>query len=75
MALVQMGCGQIVKLNQIAGSDKLKKKLEDMGLTTGVEFTTVMRTRRGPMVIELRGTRLAISKEVASYIDVTPIQN
>jgi Fe2+ transport system protein FeoA len=25
------------------------------------------------MVIELRGTRLAISKEVASYIDVTPI--
>jgi len=73
MALSQMTMGSKVKLNEIMGSDKLKRKLQDMGLTKGVEFTTVMKTNRGPMVIELRGTRLAISNEIASAIDVTLI--
>jgi len=71
MALSQAVMGKKVKLNQILGSDKLKRKLQDMGLTKGVEFKTIMKTKNGPMVIEIRGTRLAISNEIASAIDVT----
>lgn len=71
MALSQTSMGKKVKLNHILGTDKLKRKLQDMGLTKDVEFRTVMKTRNGPMVIEIRGTRLAISNEIASAIDVT----
>lgn len=70
MALAEMGMGKKVKLNHIVGSDKLKRKLQDMGLTEGIEFTTVMCTKKGPMVIEIRGSRLAISNEIAKAIDV-----
>lgn len=73
MALSQIEMGSKVKLNEIVGSEKLIRKLQDMGLTKGVEFITVMKTKRGPMVIELRGTRLAISNEIAKAIDVTPL--
>jgi len=71
MALSQMVMGKTVKLNRILGSDKLRRKLQDMGLTKDVEFKTIMKTRNGPMVIEIRGTRLAISNGIASAIDVT----
>jgi Fe2+ transport system protein FeoA len=41
-----------------------------MGLTRGVKFEIVMKTRKGPILIDIRGTRLAISDEIASFIEV-----
>ncbi len=74
MALTKVSMGNHVVLNTINGSDKLKRKLRDMGLTDGVQFKPVLRTKNGPMVVEIRGTRLALSDQVASLLDVTPIQ-
>lgn len=73
MALTNAVIGKHVVLNTINGSDKLKRKLRDMGLTDGVRFMPVLKTRKGPMVVEIRGTRLAISDQIASMLDVTPV--
>ena len=73
MALTNAVIGEHVVLNTINGSDKLKRKLRDMGLTDGVRFMPVLKTRNGPMVLEIRGTRLAISDQIASMLDVTPV--
>ncbi|GAU75476.1 FeoA family protein [Fusibacter sp. 3D3] len=72
MALTNAVIGKHVVLNTINGSDKLKRKLRDMGLTDGVRFMPVLKTRNGPMVVEIRGTRLAISDQIAAMLDVTP---
>jgi len=74
MALTNAVIGKHVVLNTINGSDKLRRKLRDMGLTDGVCFMPVLKTRNGPMVVEIRGTRLAISDQIASMLDVTPVR-
>ncbi len=74
MALTNAVIGKHVVLNTINGSDKLRRKLRDMGLTDGVRFMPVLKTRNGPMVVEIRGTRLAISDQIASMLDVTPVR-
>ena len=73
MALTSATIGKHVVLNTINGSDKLKRKLRDMGLTDGVRFLPVLKTKNGPMVVEIRGTRLAISDQIAAMLDVTPL--
>lgn len=74
MALTKITIGNPVVLNKINGSDKLKRKLRDMGLTDGVKFKPVLKTKNGPMVLEIRGTRLAISDQIASLLDVSPLE-
>lgn len=70
MSLVQVERGEKVILNHIAYGKHLRKKLQDMGLTPGVEFSVVTRTLRGPLIIEVRGARLALGRGIAEKIDV-----
>lgn len=65
--------GQKVVLKDIASGAKLKKKLLGMGLTPGIEFSVVNKTTTGPLLINIRGTRLALGRGVASKIVVDAI--
>lgn len=70
MALSQVLTGKRVTLNKIEYGRHLRKKLQDMGLTPGVEFSIVSKTNRGPIIIEVRGARLALGRGIAEKIDV-----
>lgn len=70
MALSKVNRGKKVMLNKIEYGHHLKKKLQDMGLTPGVEFSVVSKTARGPIIIEVRGARLALGRGIAEKIDV-----
>ncbi len=49
----------------------LQKRLEDMGLTPGTEVKVVKSALfRGPIEIQLRGSRLAIGRGIAERITV-----
>lgn len=65
--------GQKVILKDIASGTKLKKKLLGMGLTPGVEFSIMNKTHSGPLLINVRGTRLALGRGVAAKIVVDTI--
>lgn len=73
MSLLMVKHNKKVKLKEIAWGAKLKKKLNDMGLTPGVEFQVVSSTSYGPMVINLRGTRLALGKGIVSKIFIEEV--
>ena len=70
MSLSKVNVGQKVVLNYMKYGLSLRKKLQEMGLTSGVEFVVISKTNSGPIIIEIRGTRLALGRGIAEKIDV-----
>ena len=70
MSLTKVSIGEKVVLNSINYGLNFKKKLQDMGLTPGVRFSIISKTNSGPIIIEVRGSRLALGRGIAEKIDV-----
>ena len=68
MPLYMIDSGKEVILKGITRGSRLKRKLQDMGLTPGVKFSVVSNHRNGPMIVDIRGTRLALGRGVVSKI-------
>jgi Fe2+ transport system protein FeoA len=62
--------GQTVVLKEIAWGKELKRKLNNLGLTTGVKFDIIKHSKVGPWIIEVRGARLALGRGVIDKIEV-----
>ncbi|MFW6066340.1 MAG: FeoA family protein [Planctomycetota bacterium] len=65
--------GSQVELAEIRGGRGLVFRLAEMGLTPGVRFTVVSRSRPGPLIINLRGTRLMLGAGMAGRVYVRPV--
>ena len=72
MPLFMSETGTKVILKEINWGVKLKKKLQDMGLTPGVTMSIVSGSKRGSgaVIVDVRGTRLALGNGVVSKIIV-----
>lgn len=70
MSLLSIRKGQSVILRDIDWGVKLKRKLQEMGLTPGVKINMIQRPAFGPCVVEVRGTRLALGRGIVSKIFV-----
>lgn len=70
MSLSDVKKGKCVILEDIEWGSKVKKKLQDMGLTPGVKFCVVTSGNFGPMIIELRGSRIALGRGILHKITV-----
>lgn len=70
MPLNMVSKGSEVVLKNIFWGEKLKRKLQDMGLTPGVRLKVVSDSGKGPVVIDVRGTRLALGRGILNKIYV-----
>ena len=61
--------GEEAIIKRVGGSPEMKKHLEDMGFTAG-GAVTVMNTIGGNLIVKIKESRVAISKEMASKIMV-----
>ncbi len=61
--------GQIMTIKKVGGSPALKSHLEDMGFVVG-GGVTVIATMGGNLIVNVKGTRIAISREMAGRIIV-----
>lgn len=61
--------GQPVLFVSVSAGRNLTHRLAEMGLTPGVEMT-VVQNRRGPLLLSVRGTRLALGRSMAQKIMV-----
>ena len=59
--------GEEAVIKRIGGSPEMKKHLEDMGFTAG-GAVTVMNTIGGNLIVKIKESRVAISKEMAQKI-------
>lgn len=69
MPLILADPGDESVIKKVGGSPEMKKHLEDMGFTVGGSVT-VMNTIGGNLIVKIKESRVAISKEMAAKIMV-----
>ena len=69
MPLTLADAGEETVIKRVGGSPEMKKHLEDMGFTVGGNIT-VMNTIGGNLIVKIKESRVAISREMASKIMV-----
>ena len=69
MPLVMADPGEENIIRRVGGSPEMKKHLEDMGFTVG-GAVTVMNTIGGNLIVKVKESRVAISREMATKIMV-----
>ena len=74
MPLSMVSPGESVKVVNIRAGWGLQRRLADMGLTPGVVVRVTNSQRPGPVVLDLRGSRLALGHGVAHKIMVECLQ-
>ena len=67
--LSSISAGQTVQLDRIDAGRRLKHRLTELGLTPGIKLT-IVQNNGGPILITVRGSRIAIGREMAKKIQV-----
>ena len=73
MPLAMTSPGDTVRVSGIRAGWGLQRRLADMGLTPGVEIRVMNSCGRGPLVLDLRGSRLCLGHGVAQKIIVQEV--
>jgi len=68
MPLVMASPGKLLTVIGINAGWGLQRRLTDMGLTPGVQIRVMNGQYAGPVLIELRGSRLGLGRGVAQKI-------
>lgn len=70
MSLSMVQSGELVQVVAVRAGWGLQRRLADMGLTPGVRVKVINSQGRGPVILDLRGSRLALGHGVAHKIMV-----
>jgi Fe2+ transport system protein FeoA len=70
MPLSLAGTGKRLKVTGVTGGYGLRRRLAELGLTPGVPVAVVSGGHPGPLLIDIRGSRLSLGFGVAQKIMV-----
>ena len=74
MVMVNVEPGQKVRVVQILNGKQRARKLFDLGIIPGAEVEMISRHPfRGPLVLKVGNTTLALGRNIAAAIEVTEI--
>ena len=62
--------GETAEVKRIGGSENVKKRLETMGFTVGSKVTVVSEMA-GNLIVSIKDSRVALSREMANRIIVS----
>ncbi len=72
MPMSMVSSGETVKLVEIRGGRRVRKRLADLGLNIGMSIRVVQGNSSGPMILAVKGdARLAVGRGVAHKIIVS----
>ena len=63
--------GRTVRLAGVDADRRMVRRLAEMGLTPGVAVT-VLQTSKGPILVAVRGARVAVGQEMAGVMRIVP---
>lgn len=76
LPLSMVEAGQTVELVRIGECRRLRKRLADLGLNTGLSVRVVQNSFVGPLILAVReDSRLAIGRGMAQHILVRPLNS
>ena len=70
MPLAMAAPGELVTVIEIRAGGGLQRRLADMGLTPGVKIKMLNSHMPGPVLIDLRGSKVALGRGIAHKIAV-----
>lgn len=73
MPLAMARPGELVTVTGVRSGRGLQRRLADMGLTPGVQIRVITSQMPGPVVIDLKGARIALGRGIAQKIVVREI--
>lgn len=71
LPLLYAANGEQVMIVEIVGGRSVKARLSDMGLVEGVCIDVINNQATGPFIVAVKGTRLALSSDIAGKILVS----
>ncbi len=69
MPLIMANTGEKLFIKKVNGKEKTRKFLEDIGFVEGTQITVVSRLKED-LIINVKGSKIALSREIASKIIV-----
>jgi ferrous iron transport protein A len=60
--------GELVQIRKMRGGHQFLSRLASLGFTPGAELQVVQNYGRGPIIVSLRGTRVALGRGEAEKI-------
>ena len=73
MTLANALIGETVRLVAVEGGTHIRRRLADMGLSTGMEVKVITGIEHGPIILSVKDSRLAIGRGMAEKIIVEKI--
>ena len=73
MPLSMVSPGELVEVAAVKAGWGLQRRLAELGLTTGVQVRVITSQGPGSVLIDIRGSRLALGRGVAHKITVKPL--
>jgi len=73
MPLTMATPGEDVRLVEIRGGREMKQRLADLGLNLGMTVRVINGEHRGPLIVAVKDSRLAIGWGMAHRIIVKPV--
>lgn len=69
MPLTMSNKGEEVEIKKISGRDEMRRHLEELGFVAGGSVTVVSEAA-GNMIVNVKGARIAVGRELANHIFV-----
>jgi ferrous iron transport protein A len=70
LPLTLMQVGKKVKIASITGGERVRARLANLGLLPDVEVQVLNRSKGGPLLLMVKGSRLALGQSLSSKIMV-----
>ena len=67
MPLTMLNSGEDAEIRRIGGKDEARRFLENLGFTVG-EKVRIVSSNRGNVIVQVKGSRIAVSRGIASRI-------
>lgn len=63
-----IGTGQVAQVRRLLGGHQFVSRLAALGFTPGANLRVIQNFGRGPIIVALRGTRVALGRGEARHI-------
>lgn len=73
MTLYEARKGESYCIEGLYVEPAITRRLQALGLNDGTTITVLNRKKRGALIIQVRGTRLALGKHLSSNIEIKEI--
>lgn len=75
MNVTQAEIGNYYIVNKINLTGALERRLEMLGMTSGVKMEVLNKKNHGAVILKVRGTRFAVGRKIAEAIDIGGLKN